>query len=518
VTTTSSRRKFLKTLCAGTTGLVFAGKLSAGGAVKPKRPNILWIVAEDMNPWMSCYGDKLLTTPTFDQMGARGVRFNRAYVPAPVCSPCRSAIITGAMQTTLGIHNHRSSRSNARNAEHKGLGMIHLPKGVKTVPELFAQAGYCTFNQGKTDYNFVYSGDKLYNVKNWKQAVAQGKPWFGQIQLKGGKNGKASLPASDKSPVAPSQVTIPPYYPDHPDFRKAYADHYACVLGTDVSVKKILDELAADGLTDNTVVFFFSDHGAPPLLRHKQFCYEGGIRVPLLVQWPGNPKAIRANGPVRDDLVSGIDISVSSLAIAGIDPPPHMEGRNLFAPDHKPRQYVISARDRCDFTIERIRAVVTKRYKYLRNFLTDRPYLQPQYRDGQTLMKTWKKLRDEGKLTNAAARFISNERPAEEFYDLNADPHELNNLANDPKHAAELKRHRDILTAWMKSTDDKGQYPESPEGLLQVLYRWGKRCENPEYEVARKKYGKITQKPKKTKKPKTPRKNRKRAGKTDKSR
>ena len=512
MTITSSRRGFLGTLSAGAAGLALARALPAAEAKKPRRPNILWIIAEDMNPWMSCYGDKLLKTPTFDRMGAQGVRFNRAYVPAPVCSPCRSAIINGTMQTTLGVHNHRSSRSNARNAEHKGLGMIHLPKGVKTVPELFRQAGYCTFNQGKTDYNFVYSGSNLYNVKDWKQAAAQGKPWFGQIQLKGGKNGKAVLTGKDKTPVDPSAVTIPPYYPDHPDFRKAYADHYACVLGTDVSVKRILDQLAADGLADNTVVFFFSDHGAPPLLRHKQFCYEGGIRVPLLVQWPGNPKAIRANGAVRDDLVSGIDISVSSLALAGIDIPPHMEGRDLFAADHKPRQYVISARDRCDFTIERIRAVVTKRYKYLRNFLTDRPYLQSQYRDGQTLMKTWKQLRDDGKLTEAAARFVGKERPAEEFYDLDADPDEVNNLANDPKHAAEVKRHRDILAAWMKATDDKGQYPESPEGLLQVLYRWGNRCVNPEYAAVRKKYGKITPTPRK------PKKNRKRPAKAGKSR
>ncbi len=500
---TLKRRDFLKATSLTALSLGLTGALKAADK-KAARPNILWITAEDMNAWMSCYGETVLKTPTFDALAAGGVRFDRAYVPAPVCSACRSGYITGTMQTTLGLHNHRSSRPNTRNPDHAKLGMIHLPDGVKTVPELFRAAGYATFNRGKTDYNFVYDNKDLYSVAGWPEAVEQGKPWFGQIQLKGGKNGKQSLPKADQSPVDPADVTIPPYYPDVPEFRQAYADHYACVLGTDYSVRGILDKLKADGLLDNTIVLFFSDHGAPPLLRHKQFCYEGGLRVPLIASWKGNPKALRANGAVRGDLVSLIDVAVSSLALAGITVPAHMEGRNLFASDHTKRDYVIGARDRCDYTIERIRAVVTKRYKYLRNFLTDRPYLQPQYRDGQVLMKTWKGLRDEGKLTPTASVFVGDKRPAEELYDLDADPHEVKNLAGDPAHTAELKRHRKILADWMKETDDKGQYPESTEGLLQVMYRWGDRCINPEYEAVRKKYGQIkpaprTRKPRKKK-------------------
>jgi arylsulfatase A-like enzyme len=501
-----TRRDLLRTVSLGAAALG-AHRILHAAPPKDKRPNILWIVAEDMCPWMSCYGDKLLKTPTFDAMADAGVRFDRAYVPAPVCSPCRSAIITGTMQTTLGIHNHRSSRDNAKgkNPKHAGLGMIHLPKGVKTVPELFREAGYETFNRGKTDYNFVYNNKDLYSIGHWKDA--RGKPWFGQIQLKGGKNGKAVL--KDKHPVSADQVTVPPYYPDVREFREAYAEHYACVLGTDVSVKKILDELEADGLTQNTVVFFLSDHGAPQLLRHKQFCYEGGVRVPLLGIWPDNPGALRRNGAVRDDLVSCIDLAVSSLALAGISIPKHMEGRDLFAPDHKPRDHVICARDRCDYTIERIRAVVTRRYKYLRNFLTDRPYLQPQYRDGRPLTVLWKRLHAEGKLTPTAAAFTGKERPAEEFYDLDNDPHEMKNLVGNPKHRTELDRHRAILETWMKETDDKGQYPESAEGLLQVLYRWGSKCVNPEYDTVRRKYGEVGPVPR-SKPPRDRNRNRKR--------
>ena len=480
------RREFLKGMAAGTAGLCLPELTKA--KEQAMRPNILWLIAEDMNPWLSCYGTTLIETPTFDAMAADGVRFSRAYVTGPVCSACRSALITGTMQTTLGTHNHRSSRANAKNPAHRDLGMIHLPDGVKTLPELFQQAGYATFNQGKTDYNFVYDNKALYSVRNWKEARTQGKPWFGQIQLKGGKNGKAVL--DDKTPVSPDQVTVPPYYPDHPDFREVIADHYACVLGTDLSVKRILDELRADGLLDDTIVFFFSDHGMPNGLRHKQFCYEGGIHIPLLIRWPGNFPVTR-QGLVIDDLVSSIDISVTSMALAGLPIPDHMEGRDVFANDYKPREYVISARDRCDYTIEHIRAVTTRRFRYLRNFLADRPYLQPQYRDGRAVMKTWKRLYAEGKLTAEAAAFAGDKRPAEELYDLQKDPHEVRNLADDPEYSVELRRHRNILKEWMKETDDKGQYPESTEGLLQVMYRWGDKCVNPEYEAVRRKYGNV---------------------------
>jgi len=485
----TGRRDFLKLVTTGTLSLWLPGATKA--KKRKKRPNILWLVAEDMNPWLSCYGETLIHTPTFDSMAANGVRFSRAYVTAPVCSPCRSALITGTMQTTLGIHNHRSSRSNTRNPAHKDLGMINLPVDVKTLPELFQQAGYATFNRGKTDYNFVFNNEELYSVRDWKEAKAQGKPWFGQIQLKGGKNGKVVL--DNKIPVRPENVPVPPYYPDHPDFREMIADHYACVLGTDLSVKRILVELDADGILDDTIVFFFSDHGMPGGLRHKQFCYEGGIHIPLLIRWPKNYPITRA-GLVIDDLVSSIDISVTTIALAGISIPSHMEGRNVFAKNYKPRDYVISARDRCDYTIERIRAVVTKRYKYLRNFLTDRPYLQPQYRDERAVMKTWKRLYSEGSLIPEAAAFASDKKPAEEFYDLWKDPHEVKNLAEDPEYAAELQRHRGILEDWMRDTDDKGQYSESTEGLLQVLYRWSDKCVNPEYKAVRKKYGDISKK------------------------
>jgi len=189
---------------------------------------------------------------------------------------------------------------------------------------------------------------------------------------------------------------------------------------------------------------------------------------------------------VRNDLVSGIDISASSLALAGIRVPDHFHGMDMFAEDFH-RDYVIAARDRCDFTIDRIRTVVTDRYKYIRNFMTDRPYMQPNYRSDWGTMKLLKTMYENGELNEVQSRFPSDHRPAEELYDLQADPHETRNLVHSPnrEHAMELARHRDILYRWIMETDDRGRFPETNEALEAVLDRWGEKAVNKEYERLR---------------------------------
>ena len=443
------------------------------------RPNIVWIFVEDMNGWYGCYGDNTVATPHIDSIANRGVRFDRVYMPAGVCSATRSAISLGAMQTSLGVHNHRSSRRRAPGEE------IHLPKGVKTVYQLMREAGYhVTSSKGKSDFNYIFDSKDLYDQlagnmgldKNHWGNRPKDKPFFAQIQLKGGKNSGKGVDKTN-----PDKMKVAPYYPDHPVMRREYAHHYDTIKQTDNEVGKILAALKQDGLLDNTVVFFWTDHGMR-LPRHKQWLYEGGIRVPLVVAGPGIKKG------VRGDLVSGIDISTTTLALAGAEPGPRMEGRDFFAADHEPRDFVVSARDRCDYTIERVRAVTTKRYKYIRNFLTDRPFMQPQYRDGRDYVEVPRKLYKEGKLNDVQAFMWSPTRVAEEFYDLENDPHETKNLVDDPAHAAALKQHRDTLAKWMKDTDDKGQYPESAESLHGVLKRWNKVAVNPEYDPVRKKF------------------------------
>jgi arylsulfatase A-like enzyme len=450
-------------------------------AAEPSRPNILWLYVEDMNDWMGCYGDKIIKTPSIDSLAANGVRFDHAYMPAGVCSATRSALITGTMQTTFGIHNHRSSRDNSA-GRFPSLGMISLPEGVLTIPELFRKAGYFTYNTGKDDYNFVYDRSRLYSGANHWRSRKKDQPFFAQIQLKGGKSKAVKT-------VDPAKAIVPPYYPDTAIVRREIAHHYDCVLKTDQEVSAILAELKSDGLLENTAIFFFTDHGMR-LLRHKQFVYEEGVKVPLVVSWPAG-KARIPPGTSRGDLVSGIDISVTSLALAGIAPPAYMEGKDLFAPGYKPRSFVISARDRCDYSIEKIRAVRTDRFRYLRNYLTDRPWMQPQYRDLRDYTKEMKALYSQGKLNKTQARFMAARKPAEELYDHLNDPHEIDNLAGKPEFAGQLEAHRKLLASWIAETGDKGQAPESEDGLAQVYFRWHKVCANPEYEPVRKKYSAV---------------------------
>lgn len=438
------------------------------------KPNILWVFIEDMSPWLGCYGDKINggATPNIDTLASQGVSFTRCYVPCPVCSPCRSAMITGAYQTTTGLHNHRSSRSKA--------GAIHLPKGVTTLPQIFRAHGYSTFNSGKEDYNFVFKMSELYSVEGkrrdfaaWRK-VPKDKPWFGQIQLAGGKSNTRKW----KDKVDPATVTPPPYFPNNSLFRKWHAHHYDTIRQTDAETRAIMDNLRADGLLENTIIFWFTDHGNNHSVRAKQFCSEAGTHVPLIILGPD--ERIKP-GTTRSELTSTLDVSATSLAQAGIKIPDYFDGKDLFSRDHKPREYVISARDRCDYTIDYIRSVRTDRFRYIRNFLTDRPLLQPQYRDNRDYVQFLRKGHADGTLPKLTNDIFFGPRPAEELYDLRADPHEVRNLASDPSFAAKLKEHRDILAKWQKRTDDKGQYPESDAGLREVLSQWKGRCINPEY-------------------------------------
>ena len=460
-------------------GVLLLPALSAVAQQKAQAapPNIVWIFVEDMNGWYGCYGDDTVPTPNIDAIASRGIRFDRCYMPAGVCSATRSAIATGAMQTSLGIHNHRSSRKRVPEE------VIYLPDGVKTIYQLMREAGYFVTTQGmnKNDFNFIWDGNDLYDKQSkkmlpglWRER-AEGQPFFAQIQLKGGKNNGKGVPETD-----PAKMKVAPYYPDHEIIRGEYAHHYNTIRQTDNEVGQIVAALKEDGLLENTIVFYWTDHGMR-LHRHKQWLYEGGIRVPFVMAGPGIDK-----GSVRSDLVSGIDISATTLAIAGVDLSKHkwIEGQDFLAKGRKPRDFVISARDRCDYTIDRVRTVTTKKYKYMRNFLTDRTLMQPQYRDGRPHMEVCRKLFNEGKLTDAQA-FKWQQRVPEELYDLENDPHEINNLANDPAHKGVLMAHRALLERWIEQTDDKGQYPESVDSLRGVLKRWSKKAVNPEYDKAR---------------------------------
>lgn len=475
--------------------LLLLGLCTLSTARAAEAKNVLWIYLEDVSGWFSCYGDEIIETPNIDALADAGTKFTRFYTPAGVCSATRSAIVTGMMQTSIGAHHHRSARAEFRGKPMGDYDKNVLPEEATPLPIRFREAGYWTFNEGgKDDYNFEWDVESFYDYERsrggWGPASflagdclkdkPEGKPFFGQIQLGGGKlsrtRGHKELV---EKVVDRSKVPVPPYYPDVPEVREWIADHYDCLLATDRQVGQIIAKLKEEGLYENTMIFTFSDHGMG-LHRHKQMLYEGGIRMPLIVNGPGI-----AAGEVRDDLVSGIDISAASLAAAGIAVPETMEGRDFLAGDYLPRDYVIAARDRCDYTIEKIRAVVTPRFKYLRNYLTDRPYMQPTYKDDWDVTKKFREMMANGEMNELQLVFFGDSRVPEEFYDLENDPHELYNLAEDPHFAEELEQHRAYLAAWIEETGDKGQEPESAAGLLSTLKRWGDKCVNPEYDRVR---------------------------------
>lgn len=472
----------------------FIGSACQSDKEKAVRPNILWIVLEDTSPLLSCYGNRLISTPHIDQLAQSGRLFHRAFMPAPVCSASRSSIITGMMSTSLGLHNHHSSRTEA--------SAILLPDSVKTIPELFKAAGYFSFNNGKDDYNFSYNRFDLYD-QSYSVHPLYGKrgdhlelselknkqPFFGQIQLSGGKEiFSSSFKERVKEPVNRNAIELPPYLPHHPDIIEEYANHLDAIKITDDKVGQIIQELQNQQLLENTIIFFFSDHGMR-LSRHKQFLYDGGLHVPFIIADFRSAPMIKA-GSIHEALVSGLDLGPTSLALANLPIPSYMEGQDILAPDRPPRSYVISTRDRCDFTIDRIRSVRSKRFKYIRNFMTDRPYTQTTYMDVDKVpfVLSMKELYANHQLDSVQTRFYSNERPKEELYNVVQDPFEIHNLAQVAAYSDTLQRYASILDRWIQTTNDQGQYPEDEENLKLMLGIWGAYASNPEYKALRNKY------------------------------
>src|SRR5262245_36572065 len=310
------------TLCASAIG----GQIPDQG--RTARPNVVWFVVDDMSANFSCYGEKLIQTPNVDRLAREGTRFSRAFVTAPVCSPSRSALITGMYQTSIGAHNHRSGRGEMK---------IHLPMGVTPVPALFKQAGYYTAiggplvkgtdNLAKTDYNFEWD-EKMYDGNDWAGHKA-GQPFFMQVQLHGGKyrhnkNWRQRALKELGSVTKLEDVTLPPYYPRDPVLLDDWAQYLDAVRYTDKEVGEVIARLEREGIFDQTIIIFMTDHGISHA-REKQFLYDGGIHVPFIVRGPGV-----ARGVTRDDLIEHIDMAAISLGLAGLEVPPWMQGRDVF--------------------------------------------------------------------------------------------------------------------------------------------------------------------------------------------
>jgi len=447
--TGSTRREFVSTMAAATGGLglgLTAGAQESAG----KRPNILWIISEDTGPEFGCYDYPLVHTPNVDGIAEQGVCFTSAFTATPVCSTSRSSFMTGMYATSIGAHNHRS---------HRGDG-FKLPEGVHVFTKYLRDAGYFTALPGgrKTDWNFAVD-EKPYDSFKWDD-LKDNQPFFAQYQF---SETHRKFKRCLDHPVDPAKVGLPPYYPDHPVARQDWAMYLETVNVLDQKIGEVLARLEEDGLADNTIVFYFGDHGRAHV-RGKQWLYDGGIRIPLVIKWPDRLKP----GTVRDDLVSAIDFAPTCLKLAGVEPPAHMQGRVFLGDDEAPSpEMVFATRDRCDETVDRIRCVRTKRYKYIRNFMPERPYTQKNaYKErAYPMLALMRELHAEGKLTPEQQLFMAETRPAEELFDVQADPWEVKNLAGSPEHQDELKRLRAALDKWIVDTDDKGRTPESKTAL-----------------------------------------------------
>ncbi|MBA61496.1 MAG: sulfatase [Planctomycetaceae bacterium] len=429
-----------------------------------EKPNILWIIVDDMSAQFSSYGEEIIETPNVDALAGRGVQFNNAFVTAPVCSTCRSAFITGMYQTTIGAHHHRSGR---------GTEKIILPEGVRPLPEIFQEAGYYTTlagwpiradeRLGKSDYNFEWD-QRMYHGADWARRK-DGQPFFAQIQLPGGKLRGGTQESAERMAARAEktfgnrtdikQVSLPPYYPATDVILHDWAAYLDTVRETDRVVGEILAKLQEEGDFENTIVVFMTDHGISHI-RGKQFMYDEGLHVPLVIAGPGVKE-----GQVRDDLVEHIDIAAVSLASAGIKIPKYMQAQNIMSEVYRPRRAVYAARDRCDETVEHLRSVRTQDFKYIRNYLHQRPHLQPNaYKDGKSIMKSFRAAGANGQLNQVQAYLLNASRPEEELYDLHNDPHEVNNLADDPAYAGVLKQMRKLLSRWETKSADQGVAPE----------------------------------------------------------
>ncbi|KAB7731179.1 sulfatase-like hydrolase/transferase [Rudanella paleaurantiibacter] len=456
--------------------VAFVSPVSPVSAPGRTRPHILWISCEDMSPRLSCYGDSTggpgkPLTPNIDRLAREGVRYTNAFCTAGVCAPSRNAIITGMYQTSTGGHNMRTL--NNTYPEKTGLPKeyaVVMPPSVKAFPEYLRAQGYYTTNNAKTDYQFEAPPtvwDEVGNSAHWRKRPTD-RPFFAvfnsvvthESQVWYGATGRRKdLPLR----VDPARIQVPPYYPDTKTVRQDMARFYSNIREMDDWVGEILQQLEADGLLDKTLIFFWSDHGdGLPFVKRE--VYDRGIRVPLIVRFPDG----RFAGTTRSELISMIDLAPTVLNLAGVRPPAYMQGQAFLdletgqRPRRTPaRPYVFAARDRLDSEYDRVRTVHDGRFQYVRNFFPEKPlYMDLEYRKQQPMMAELLRMRDAGQLNPTQMHWFQPTKPAEELYDIQKDPYELNNLARQSAYAPQLKRLRAALDQWLAQSTDLGAIPE----------------------------------------------------------
>ena len=447
-----------------TSAAVFVCFCFAATALGAGQPNFLWITAEDMSANLGCYDDREARSPNLDRLALASIRYTHAFAPSPVCSPARSTLITGMYSTSLGTQRLRSQ--------------FPVPSEVAPFPVALRQLGYYCTNNVKTDYNlhdertFIQAAwDESSDSADWRGRKA-GQPFFSVINLMTTHQSRTGLWSEEQfereigsklrpeERADPAQLTIPPFYPDTAGSRRAWARYLDCIALMDREVGQILGRLREDGLADDTIVFFFSDHGMG-LPRGKRTLYDTGLHVPLIVHLPEKWRHLAPGlsaGSVDHRLVTFADFAPTMLALAGAPPLTYHEGQVFMGIGaDEPREYVHGARDRVDDAFDLSRSVRDRRWLYIRNYMPHLSWMQPEgYSDGAVFRRELKRLADAGKANGGFANYASPRRPREELYDIEKDPFQVNNLAGHAEHEATLERLRAELMRRQLSTRDAG--------------------------------------------------------------
>lgn len=469
---------------------------------QPEQINVLWLVAEDLSSmYLSMYGDSSAFTPNLNRLADEGVVYTNAYSVSGVCSPSRFTLATGVYPNSAGAHNMRTLVQQP-SARKKGLidYQVVLPKDVKMVSEILRMNGYYTTNNDKEDYQFFKSElawDESSKFAHWRNRLDGDTPFFSVFNFfvtHESNMWNFDYQLSDLSTFPPKRndssthseinneveypllfrsgtnIVIPPYLPQNEVGIKSMQRLYTNIMRLDTGVGKILDQLEEDGLLDNTIIFFYSDHGGP-LPRQKRLLYDSGLKVPLIIRYPNKMRA----GTIDDRLISFVDFPSTLLSIANIEPPDFMQGQ-AFEGKYRSkteRQFIHAHADRFDESTDMIRAIRDKRYKYLKNYYPDKPYYLPlDYRENMDIMKELLQMRDSNKLDSNQALWFRQEKDDEELFDTQNDPHELNNLANDTSYHDHLVGFRNELDRWTQEIGDKGDIQEVD--LISEFYPDGK--------------------------------------------
>lgn len=447
-----NRRQFLKMISMGISTFALTNyRCKSKIESIDEKPNILWITCEDIGPALRCYGDEYAVTPNLDQFAKEGILYRNAFATAPICAPARSCLITGMYATSLGTQHLRSE--------------IPIPDFIKCLPQYLREHGYYCTNNHKTDYNFNPEGvwDENSTEAHWRHRRAD-QPFFSVFNFGTTHEGKANsldenIFAGLKVRHDPNQAQLPPYFPDTPEMRRIWARYYDLITVLDGQVGQILQQLDEDGLTESTIIFFFSDHGFG-LPRYKRWAHNTGLHVPLIIRIPKKFQYLAKNRPgeTNHDLVSFVDFAPTVLSLTSSPIPEHMEGfpflGHTIAP---PRGFVIGARSRADDVYDVCRTVRDKQFIYIRNYMPHLPYIQRAliFSDRKASYKELRRARNEGCLPEAGEA-LWNPKPVEELYDLQNDPYELNNLTNSSAYQNTLKLMRSRLHHWIQNTRDTG--------------------------------------------------------------